>query len=126
MSRNIVMHENDTLFYDGQCPLCVAEVSALRRRSNATLSLSDIHEVPPGADVPDKKVLLSRLHLRAASGEWLTGARANLRAWEHTSNSGWTRIMGWPGIRLLTFLGYEVWLVWYQWKRARREATNCG
>jgi hypothetical protein len=82
--------------------------------------------VPPGADVPDKKVLLSRLHLRAASGEWLTGARANLRAWEHTSNSGWTRIMGWPGIRLLTFLGYEVWLVWYQWKRARREATNCG
>jgi predicted DCC family thiol-disulfide oxidoreductase YuxK len=126
MSRTIVMHEKDTLFYDGQCPLCLAEVSALHSRSNATLSLSDIHEVPPGADVPDKKVLLSRFHLRTASGDWLTGARANLRAWEHTRNSGWTRIMGWPGIRLLTFLGYEVWLIWYQWKRARREATNCG
>jgi len=119
------MHETDTLFYDGQCPLCVAEVSSLRRRSDDALGLVDIHKVPPGADVPDKGVLLSRLHLRTESADWLTGASANLRAWEHTSHSGWARILGWPGIRLFTFLGYELWLKWYQWQRARREAATC-
>ncbi|MFT6052581.1 MAG: putative DCC family thiol-disulfide oxidoreductase YuxK [Halioglobus sp.] len=120
------MDEKDILFYDGQCPLCVAEVNTLRCRSNDTLSLSDIHNLPPGTDGPDKKVLLSRLHLRTASGEWLTGARANLRAWEHTDNPGWTRIMGWPGIRVFTFLGYEVWLIWYRWQKNRREAADRG
>ena len=70
----------DTLYYDGECPVCRAEVDKLARLSNGRLSLENIHDLGDADASLDKQRLLSRLHLKTADGEWITGLSANIRA----------------------------------------------
>ena len=54
----------DTLYYDGQCPLCLREITQLKSMGDDTLALIDIHslsdEEPSSAHcrLPDKDALL--------------------------------------------------------------------
>jgi predicted DCC family thiol-disulfide oxidoreductase YuxK len=114
-----------TLYYDGRCGLCAGEIARLARLQRGTLALQDIHELPadsdaPG-DAPDKDTLLRTLHLRTADGDWLTGADANVAAWQHTRH-GWAwRWLRWPILRTLVDLAYRPWAEW----RYRR-LYGCG
>lgn len=109
----------DTLYYDGACPLCNAEIKKLRKHSKHALILRDIHELEESEATPDKALLLSRLHLKTAEGEWITGLRANIRAWHHTPFRHLWRILDWPLISPVSHWFYEFWL-------RKRNASSCN
>jgi len=138
----------DTLYYDGQCPLCAAEIEALAEARGASLCLIDIHDtavradasngpgvacnaepVPPAASVdadgsfsadgmaetrhnPSVDDLLRTLHLQRADGSWLTGADANVAAWETTRRGRLLRALRWPVFRPFVDFGYRIWALW--------------
>ena len=108
--------DKDTLYYDGACPLCRAEIGKLARHSQDNLCLVDIHEMEEDAGAPGRETLLARLHLRTADGQWLTGIDANIRAWHYTPFRRLWQVLGWPLIRPFSSAAYELWLRW----RSRR------
>ena len=101
----------DTLYYDGQCPLCRREMSRLRAARGAAIALVDIHSL--GDDTPvDRHELLRTLHLRRADGQWLRGADANVSAWDNTDKARWLALLRWPVVRHIVDLGYRLWAAW--------------
>ena len=101
----------DTLYYDGQCPLCRREMSRLRAARGAAIALVDIHSL--GDDTPvDRHELLRTLHLRRADGRWLRGADANVSAWDNTDKARWLALLRWPVVRPIVDLGYRLWAAW--------------
>ena len=106
----------DTIYYDGNCPICTAEMCKLSRHTGDKLDIRDIHQLNENEQVPNKQVLLDRLHLKTAEGEWLTGVDANVRAWHHTPYRNMWRMLNWPIVKIFSNLGYNLWLKW----RSRR------
>jgi predicted DCC family thiol-disulfide oxidoreductase YuxK len=120
----------DTLYYDGQCPLCAAEIDQLQRIRGEHLRLVDIHTLdgetacgdapcgdgvaaaaPEGA-APDRDSLLRTLHLQRADGRWLRGADANVAAWDGTGRGRVLRVLRWPLLRHVVDLAYALWARW--------------
>ena len=127
----------DTLFYDGQCPLCVKEMDRLRQLKSSTLELQDIHELddlavtetlennrgdnqkpveraPEQASttaMPSKTALLKVLHLQR-DGQFITGIDANIAAWQHTRYGWLWRWLSWPIVRPIVEIVYERWAKW--------------
>lgn len=131
----------DTLYYDGQCPLCAAEIEALATARGDSLRLVDIHDRADDAaahraetrncrdamdarepaatsaqaaarHAPSADDLLRTLHLQRADGTWLTGADANVAAWEDTRRGRLLRVLRWPLLRPFVDLGYRIWAFW--------------
>jgi predicted DCC family thiol-disulfide oxidoreductase YuxK len=97
----------DTLYYDGQCPLCKREIARLRKISDG-LELCDIHAVVD-AGLPSRDTLLRNLHFRSAQGEFVTGLDANVAAWQYT-RFGWLwQVLQWPMIRPVAARCYSLW-----------------
>jgi predicted DCC family thiol-disulfide oxidoreductase YuxK len=111
---------NDTLYYDGACPLCSAEIRKLAKFADSGLSLQDIHQLDSSDASLDKAVLLSRLHLRTGDGEWITGLSANIRAWQHTPFKLLWRLLDLPLIDRFSRWCYEGWL------RHRNRRASCS
>jgi predicted DCC family thiol-disulfide oxidoreductase YuxK len=110
----------DTLFYDGQCPICNAEITRLEAAVDEELICVDIHSV---ASTPvDRQTLFSQLHLLRSDGELLVGLEANVAAWQHTKWRVLASFLLWPVIRWFAELAYQGWLIWYQRQRAKRIA----
>jgi predicted DCC family thiol-disulfide oxidoreductase YuxK len=99
----------DTLFFDGQCPLCRREIRYLRRHHDGGLVFVDIHSLHPGAGEPSVLAMLRILHLRTADGEWLKGVDATVRAWSHTSWGWLFATLHWPVISRIAAGVYERW-----------------
>ena len=106
----------DTIYYDGACPVCRAEMQKLASCADASLELADIHSLDDSADLPSKATLLARLHVRTADGQWLQGVDANVRAWQHTPYAKVWRVLVWPVFKPFSWLGYEIWLKWRAWR----------
>lgn len=117
--------EVDTLFYDGQCPLCAGEIAQLRKTRGDSLNIVDVHELTEGtglypsgqsgfetASAPSKDQLLRVLHLRRADGVWLTSADANVAAWEGTRHGRILSALRWPILRHAVDLVYTLWARW--------------
>ncbi len=112
----------DTLFYDGQCPLCAGEIAQLRSARGDALRIVDIHALKDGAAIleesakyenpPSKDQLLRILHLQRADGAWLTSADANVAAWEGTNHGRVLRALRWPVVRHAVDLVYWLWARW--------------
>ncbi|MFT4768561.1 MAG: putative DCC family thiol-disulfide oxidoreductase YuxK [Glaciecola sp.] len=113
----------DTLFFDGQCPLCASEIAQLRKARGGSLRIVDIHGIEDDAfnssDIadaanpePGKDQLLRVLHLRRADGSWLKSADANVAAWEGTTHGRVLRILRWPLIRHFADAVYALWATW--------------
>ena len=102
--------EKDTLFYDGACTLCAAEMNRLAKYASDDLRLVDIHELDGREAGVDKALLLSRLHLKTADGAWITGLGANIRAWQHTPFRWLWRLLDLPLVDRFGRWGYEIWL----------------
>ena len=106
----------DTLYFDGQCPLCAGEIKHLREKRGDALALVDIHTLPEGSELddvgPGSDVLLRTLHLRRADGQWLTGADANVAAWEGTRQGRFMRALRWPVLRPIVDVIYRLWAQW--------------
>jgi predicted DCC family thiol-disulfide oxidoreductase YuxK len=99
----------DTLYYDGQCPLCTGEIQKLRRHVGGKLELVDIHSLDEDASLPNRQALLSNLHLKQASGDFLIGLDANVAAWQHTRFGIFFRWLRWPVLRPIADWVYDHW-----------------
>lgn len=109
----------DTLFYDGECPICQREVALLRKRKTESLKLVDVHR-DDSLTAQQREQLTNRLHVLCANGAWLTGYQANLQAWKHTDLNRWVPLLNVLPIRKLGEVGYELWLRLYRYLRKRR------
>ena len=99
----------DTLYYDGQCPLCSAEMKKLTRHADSGLQLVDIHSLADETGLPNKQQLLSSLHLKQADGKLLKGLDANVAAWQHTRFGFLFRCLRWPLLRSMADWVYDCW-----------------
>lgn len=125
------MLNKDQLFYDGQCPLCYKEIRLLEKLSGSQLVLVDVHEVSlPNKQnsllagstkkIPNKELMLQRLHLLTTNGEWLLGLDATARAWSYTPYAIFFKILRlWP-IRYFADGAYALWA-----KRRYRKRYEC-
>ncbi|MCX2979734.1 DUF393 domain-containing protein [Halieaceae bacterium IMCC14734] len=103
---------HDTLYYDGNCGLCNAEMQRLREVKADSLELVDIHSVSDDCNLPDSDQLLQQLHLQTADGAFVIGLEANISAWEHTPYAGRWRLLRLPVVRQLAEIGYALWARW--------------
>ena len=99
-----------TLFYDGRCPLCVAEMAALKRHDHRNrLRLEDIFQPGLQQRFPDLDLwhALQILHAVDEQERWWLGLDATARAW---SLVGVTRYncLRWPVIRPVADLCYRL------------------
>ena len=99
----------DTLFYDGNCPLCLREIRALERLRDKHLALVDAHSYDPSAGEPDRESMLLRLHLRSEDGRWLSGVDATVKAWSHTRWGFLFKPLRWPLLAPLADRAYDYW-----------------
>lgn len=102
----------DQLYYDGHCPLCLAEMDRLRKLADDQLELVDIHSLPDTPGLPDRERLLGTLHLKREGSGFLTGMDANVAAWGHTRYGWLWRPLRWPLIRNVTDAVYHRWARW--------------
>ena len=89
-----------TVYYDGQCPLCLKEMGWLARHASADdLKLVNIHQLA-GADpaLPEPQALMAVLHARDADGHWYLGVDATLAAWQAAGKGQWLAWLRWPVI----------------------------
>jgi len=98
-----------TLYYDGACPLCRTEIDRLRDAAGDVIELIDVHQMTQTNDLPSKQALLKQLHLRTADGRLLVGLDANVAAWQVTSYGWLFRWLRWPGVRLVSDKVYNYW-----------------
>ena len=72
-----------SVFYDGSCPLCAAEIS-LYQRADSDEALHCIDVSSPnfcGDDNITRDEAMSRFHVRTADGRQTSGARAFVALW---------------------------------------------
>lgn len=93
-----------TIFYDGKCPLCIAEMRQLKAYDNGCkLNLVNIHEDDFNDQFPhiDVKKANRILHGQLDSGELLLGLDVTHRAWSLVGKHKWLTILRWPVIRII-------------------------
>lgn len=101
----------ETLYYDGKCSLCVAEMDKLAGIKGEQLELQDIHQLSDQLSEEERINMLKVLHLQRGD-QWITGIDANIAAWQHT-RWGWIwRILGLPLIKPIANLAYKRWARW--------------
>ncbi len=110
----------DTLYYDGNCPLCLREIRALEKLRDERLQLVDVHLFEPAPGEPTRESMLLRLHLKTADGMWLSGVDATVKAWSHTRWGIFFRPLRWPLLASLSDRAYDYWA------RRRFDGLYCG
>ena len=100
----------DTLFYDGQCPLCAKEIATLRKLETGNLVFADVHvQSNRKGMLPEREALLRRLHLLTGDGHWVVGLQATVRAWSHTRLGFVFKPLLWPLVYPLASRFYSNW-----------------
>jgi predicted DCC family thiol-disulfide oxidoreductase YuxK len=97
-----------TVYYDGSCPLCRAEIGHYRRQSGSeAMDFLDIADATAqlGPDL-DRATAMKRFHVRESDGRLYSGAQAFTRIWTRLPAWRWAaqvaRVPG--GIALLDLL----------------------
>jgi len=102
-----------TVYFDGSCPLCLAEISYYRRTDHAeSLCFVDVSKsetpIPAGLAQQDA---MERFHVRAANGQMLSGAAAFVEIWARLPGWRWVaRAAALPGAMPILELGYRLFL----------------
>ena len=105
--------KNSTVYFDGSCPLCQAEIGYYRRKDQAgALCFVDVSE--PGAVAPEgvsRQRAMQRFHVRASDGRVLSGAAAFVEVWSRLPRWRWAaRAASLPGVLAALELGYRAFL----------------
>ncbi len=93
-----------TVFYDGYCPLCVAEMQKLHDwDKHEQLNLVDIQRPDFSRRYPEleRSALNARLHGYTEEGELLKGLEVTYEAWRRVGRGGWIAPLRWPVIKWL-------------------------
>lgn len=109
-------HDTDTkltVYYDGSCPLCTAEIGhyETRRGAGAVCFVNVAEEgIETGGDL-DRETALKRFHVRKPDGTLLSGAAAFAEIWDTLPGWRWlARIAKLPGVLWILELGYRLFL----------------
>jgi predicted DCC family thiol-disulfide oxidoreductase YuxK len=99
-----------TVYFDGSCPLCRAEIGYYRRTDqDGSLCFVDVSKA--GAAVPDGQLAMDRFHVRAGDGRVLSGAAAFVEVWSRLPRWRWAaRVASLPGALAVLELGYRMFL----------------
>ena len=102
-----------TVFFDGSCPLCRAEIGYYRRKDqDGALCFVDVSET--GAVTPEgitQERAMERFHVRARDGRILSGAAAFVEVWTRLPKWRWAaRAASLPGALAALELGYRMFL----------------
>lgn len=99
------------IFYDGYCPLCMAEMNHLRKRDkHQRLKLVDIQDPDFSVQYPtlDWHALNARIHALRDDGTLMTGLDVTHEAWKAVG-MGWVYApLRWPVIRIFADMFYNV------------------
>lgn len=98
-----------TVFYDGGCPLCMAEMRQLmKRNTQQKLVFVDIHHPNFCNDFSelDRAALDAKIHGRWSNGKMLSGLDVTYTAWKQVGR-GWIYApLRWPIIRIFADYAY--------------------
>ena len=102
-----------TVFFDGSCPLCRAEIGYYcRKDQSGALCFVDVSET--GAATPEgitQQRAMERFHVRARDGRVLSGAAAFVEVWTRLPKWRWAaRAASLPGALAALELGYRMFL----------------
>lgn len=90
-----------TVFYDGACPLCQAEIAHYKKRDcDGRLQLVDVSDQSFAGDGRLSRAgAKSRFHIRTSDGQQLSGARAFVEVWRVTPGWRWlAKLARIPGV----------------------------
>ncbi len=102
-----------TVYFDGSCPLCQAEIRYYRRKDQAgALCFVDVSDsAAPTPQGITQQQAMQRFHVRAADGRVLSGAAAFVEVWSRLPYWRWAaRVASLPGILSVVEWGYRVFL----------------
>ncbi len=107
-----------TVYYDGGCPLCRAEIGHYRRCEGADrLAFVDVGRGAPTSDLGaglDRDAALRRFHVRDGAGRLVSGAAAFARLWQILPGWRWLgrlvtlRILGRRPILAVAEMAYRL------------------
>lgn len=102
-----------TVYFDGSCRLCQAEIGYYRGLDQAgAICFVDVSEA--GAATPEgvtQQGAMARFHVRAADGRILSGAAAFVEVWTRLPKWRWAaRVASLPGVLQVLELGYRAFL----------------
>ncbi|UFZ04657.1 DUF393 domain-containing protein [Bradyrhizobium ontarionense] len=102
-----------TVYFDGSCPLCRAEIGYYSRTDQAgALCFVDVSQT--GAEPPaglTQRQALERFHVCAGDGRVLSGAAAFVEVWRRLPRWRWAaRVASLPGALAVLELGYRMFL----------------
>ena len=89
-----------TVWYDGDCPICTAEIGLIRRLDRAS-AIDFVDLSLPGGCPTDRAARLARLHAQPRDGRMVSGAAAFVAMW---------RVL--PRLRLLATLASPPPILW--------------
>ena len=102
-----------TVYFDGSCPLCRAEIGYYRREDQVgALCFVDISEAgtTPPEGVTQQRAM-KRFYVRASDGRVLSGAAAFVEVWTRLPRWRWAaRTASLPGALATLELGYRMFL----------------
>jgi predicted DCC family thiol-disulfide oxidoreductase YuxK len=102
-----------TVYFDGSCPLCRAEI-AVYQRVDETGACRFVDVSDPAASVPaglTRDQAMKRFHVRAGDGRLLSGAAAFVEVWSRLPQWRWAaRIAAWPGMLAVLEVFYRLFL----------------
>ncbi|MEO1537314.1 MAG: DUF393 domain-containing protein [Pseudomonadota bacterium] len=102
-----------TVYYDGSCPLCTAEIGHYETREGAD-QLTFVNVAEPEADMGAdlaSSAAMARFHVRKADGTLLSGAAAFIEIWRTLPGWRWlAQVARIPGVPLLMEGAYRLFL----------------
>ena len=118
-----------TVFYNGACPVCRAEISHYRKGSSDGITWVDLAEQPDAlADHGvDRDQALQRLHAQTPDGTVVAGVPAFLSLWAALPRYRWLgRVFGLPVIRPVAAFVYNRALAPMLYAAHRRRQARCA
>ena len=102
-----------TVYFDGSCPLCRAEIGLYRSRDQAD-ALCFVDVSATDAATPQgltQRQAMERFHVRASDGRVLSGAAAFVEVWSCLPGWRWAaHAAALPGALAVLELGYRMFL----------------
>ena len=98
-----------TIFYDGGCPLCVAEMRHLQKLDSAgNIAFENIYETGFSERFPqiNQQQADRILHGQTGDGDMLFGLDVTYRAWVLVGKRKWVAILRWPLIKWFADISY--------------------